>query len=179
MPIPDRWRPVLPDPAEIERFSELCDRIENQVEGYEQDLATWNARASREYREIEFRKYYGSVDKETFVTEALLRTPAFDPQVTFEELVAVTRAIAEGEGGELLDEAVQSYLMEVLDVNLLGAGISDLIYWPNHWFGDEDANPNDYELDYSQMVRYALLRSGREVPGCPVHPELPYPLPRP
>lgn len=67
--------------------------------------------------------------------------------------------------------------MQALDVNLPGAGVSDLIYWPNHWFGDESANPNAYPLTHEQVVRYALLRSERVVPGCPMEPDLPFRLP--
>lgn len=178
MAVPERWRPTWPSAAEIERFSELCDQIERREKGWEDDLAIWNRRASREYREVEFRTYYGSTDKETFVTEALLPSPTLDPSVTFGELVEVVRAVAElaDENGEL-DEAEQGHLLDALDVNLPGASISDLIYWPNHWFGDGSANPNALELTHAQVVRYALLRSGRVVPGCPTEPVLPFSMP--
>lgn len=178
MAIPERWRPTWPSDAELERFSDLCDQIERRDDGWEDDLATWNRRASREHQEVEFRTYYGSTDKVTFVTKALLPSPALDPAVTFGELVEVVRAVSElgDEDGEL-DEAEQDHLLEALDVNLPGAGVSDLIYWPNHWFGDRSANPNEYALTHEQVVRYALLRSGRVVPGCPTEPDLPFTLP--
>ncbi len=52
MAIPERWRPTWPTDAEIARYSELCDRIERRDEGWEDDLMTWNRRASREYQEV-------------------------------------------------------------------------------------------------------------------------------
>ncbi|MDF1664889.1 MAG: hypothetical protein P1V97_24220 [Planctomycetota bacterium] len=55
--------------------------------------------------------------------------------------------------------------MSALEVNLKGGRISDLINWPNHVFGHEDANPNDDELTEEQLVGYALLLSRREVLG--------------
>ncbi|MEZ6185582.1 MAG: hypothetical protein R3F62_11300 [Planctomycetota bacterium] len=151
MSFPDRWWPPVPDPAEVARFSLLCDRIERRVPGYQEDLAAWNARAARTFEEVEFRTYHGSVDQEAFVTAALLPRPAFDPSVTFDELVAVVRALAEGKDGQLLAEATHSYLLEALELNLPGASVSDLIYWPNAWFGEANADPNDYVLDPSHV----------------------------
>lgn len=82
------------------------------------------------------------------------------------------RAVAEAS----FDEAEHDHLLEALDLNLPCASISGLIYWPGHWFGDERCG---LELTPEQIVRYALLRSRRMVPGCPDRPPLPYPPPPP
>lgn len=172
MTVPDRWRAPRLDRKELARFSALCDRIEERRPGWEQDLATWNARAHTPYDVTDFVNYHASTDQETFVRKALQPYPRRFDDVTFAELVDVVRAVSE----VAVSAAETDHLLTALDLNLPGAGISDLIFWPDRWFGDRGG---DYELTPKQIVRYALLRSRREVPGCPDRPPLPYPPPPP
>lgn len=175
MAVPDRWRAPRLDPQEVARFSALCDRIEERRPGWEQDLATWNARAHAPYDFSDFVTYHASTDKETFVRKALQGDPRRFYDLTFLELVDVVRAVVEVE----CDEAEHDHLLSALDLNLPCASISDLIYWPNHWFGDRSARPAEFELTPELIVRYAVLRSRRSVAGCPDTPPLPYPPPAP
>ena len=171
MPIPERLRPPAPSDQESREYTALCDRIEDA--GRDEVgplLARWNARAGRTYTQPEFRSYYGAVDVETFVGEMLLGEPAFVPDLTYAELRAVLCARLEFE----LDEALDSYFLGWLDVNLPGADITNLIYWTNHWFGDEAMLHT--ELTPDQTLAYAMARCGRRLPDAPDVP-LPYPMP--
>lgn len=171
MPVPERLRPPTPSVAEFREYIALCDRIEDAAPSdVEPLLARWNARAGRTYTHAEFKTYYGAVDVETFVGEMLLGEPAVVSDLTYAEL----RAVLESAAGNELSEAVASYYLNWLDVNLPGANVSDLLYWPNEWFGDESML--QVELTPDQMLAYAMAKSGRQFADAPDVP-LPYPMP--
>lgn len=182
MPIPERLQiPPVP-PEQIEAMSPLCDAIEDaySAEDAVELLAEWNNRASRIFEWHEFRSYWKAIDKEDFIREALQPAPQYVADVTWPELLAVAESVR---SAELPDEAAQSYYLHWLEANLPGANVSDLIYWPNVWFGDDSLFLDRFhqfkpeaELTAAQVLRYALLRSGRELPDVP-EVELPFPLP--
>ncbi|MCI0704714.1 MAG: hypothetical protein L0241_26965 [Planctomycetia bacterium] len=172
MPIPTRLRPTIPSVEEFREYISLC----KQIEDARQDevgplLARWNARAGRPYRQAEFRAYYGAVDIETFVGEMLLGVPPFVPDLTYAELRDVLETLQSG----ALSEAVESYFLDWLEVNLPDANISDLLYCPNQWFADEAML--HVELSHDQILAYAMAKSGRSVPGAPTDVPMPYPIP--
>jgi hypothetical protein len=171
MPIPARLRPPTPAVEEFREYMELSCQIERGLE-FRDDvaelLARWNARAGRAYQPSDFN-YHGAIDRETFVGEMLLGTPALVPDLTYDELRAILRSMLNAE----LSEAVDSYFLEWLEAHLPGANVSDLIHWPNQWFGEE----LDAELTDEQILAYAMVKSGRRVPGAPSGVPMPYPIP--
>ena len=170
MPIPARLRPPTPTVQEMELYTELCRRIENRRHT-DDDLAEWNRRAGIEYEEAEFRSYYGSMEIEDFVTFMLMGVPKLVPDLTYAEL----RDVLEMQLSVTLSEAETSYYLRWLEANLPGAEVSDLIYWPNEWFGNEAML--HAELTPDQILAYAMARSGRRVPGAPEGVPLPHPIP--
>lgn len=173
MPIPARLRPPTPTPEEFREFMELSRQIEYAIEDradFSDLLARWTARAGGAYQPSDFH-YHGAIDRDTFVGEMLLGEPALVPDLSYDELREVLRSVAEGE----LSEAVSSYFVWWLEANLPGANVSDLLYWPNEWFGDEAML--HAELSHDQILAYALAKSGRSVPGAPEGVPMPYPIP--
>ena len=172
MPIPARLRPPTPSVEELREYTALCNQIEDApASDVEPLLARWNARAGRSYTRAEFKTYYGAVDTETFVGEMLLGAPALVPDLTYAELSAVLRSELDHE----LSGAVGSYYLEWLDVNLPGANISDLLYWPNQWFNDEAML--QVELTPDQFLAYAMARAGRHFADAPADVPVPYTMP--
>lgn len=164
--LPARLRCAPPSPEEVERFSRLCDRIGDcAVEGDSEELcallAEWNARASRPYEATEFRTYYEAMAKDVFVGQALAAPPPFIEDLTFDEAARAAAAIMRAE----VSEVEVAHLLGLLETNLPGSEISDLIYWPNVWFRD-DAMLHA-ELTPELVIGYAMARSGRRLAGTP------------
>ena len=170
MPIPARLRPTPVTAEEMAHYTELCRRIENRRHT-DDDLAEWNRRAGVEYEEAEFRCYYGSMEIDEFVTIMLMGVPKLVPDLTYAEL----RTVLEAQLSATLSQPESSYYLRWLEANLPAADVSDLIYWPNHWFDNESLL--HAELSPDQILAYAMKRSGRCVPGAPENVPLPYPVP--
>lgn len=160
------------DPDELAQFIALCDEIEETVNARGEAaafLARWNARAGRMYEAREFVSYYGAVDTETFVRMALNGPPRHHDDFGYDEAVAAVDAIAGG-----LPEADNDFALAMLECNLPGSEIIDLIYNPDAWFGLATMP----ELDAAQIVGYAMHRSGRTLAGAPATFDPPVPPPR-
>ena len=173
MSIHPRLRPPQISAEEMKEYLKLCGQIEEGIDHRDdvsELLAVWNSRASRVYTRSDFR-YHGAIDMETFVTHMLLGSPQFVPDLVYEELQDVLDAVL----SVTLSEAETSYYLSCLEANLPGANISDLIYWPNIWFANEDLLP--IELSPDQLLTYAMRKCGRVVPGAPTSVDLPYPIP--
>jgi hypothetical protein len=163
--------------GDFQRFCELCTEIEALViakEGaaVEPLLAEWNAKANHEYRQADFTTYYGAVSKEEFVRQALSPRPQWIEDLTFDEGIEAVTALMSGD----LPETPTSHVLGVLDVNLPESNLSDLLYWPNEWFGDEEML--DVDLTPAQVLEYAMTRAGRRLRGSPAAVDLPFPDPK-
>ncbi|WP_254510547.1 hypothetical protein [Anatilimnocola floriformis] len=139
----------------------------------------WHEHADRRYEPDEFRTYWKAISKGTFVREALNPPAAFDPQVTFAEALAVLDAVRRVE----TSQSAQTYYLHWLEKQFPDCRISDLIYWPDEWFGDASLfrNPDgsfksDVSLSGEEMLSYAMAKSGRRLQGAP-EVSLPFPLP--
>jgi hypothetical protein len=98
--------------------------------------------------------------------------PTWLDDLTFEEAVKAVNALVTAE----LDSKQSDYVLALFDVNLPGSNLSDLVFWPNEWFGDEAML--HVQLSAEQLVGYAMARAGRTLSGAP-EIELPHPLPTP
>lgn len=173
MPIPARLRPPTPSAEEMREYMELSRQIEAGLEDradVSELLAHWNARAGRAYQPSDFR-YHGAISIETFVTTMLLGAPAFVSDLTYTELRGVVAAVGTAE----VSEAVLHHFVAWLEVNFPNVDITNLIYWPNHWFNDESLLHAGLSDD--QILAYAMAKSGRRVPGALADVPMPYPMP--
>lgn len=97
--------------------------------------------------------------------------PQYLADITFDEMKDVLDSVIEVK----LEEDEISYYLDLLEVNLPGSNISDLIYWPNSWFGEDEGI--EIELSTEQILMYAVKRSGRQLAGTPSDIALPKPVP--
>jgi hypothetical protein len=181
MPIPERLKLRPASKELVAQMCDLCDAIED-ADDFNRDrlLAQWHEHAQRHYEPIDFQTYWKATDKESFVREALNPRPTFVHDVTYPEVVAIYNVVAAAEGAE--DEI--HYYLDWLEVQFPNSNMSDLIYWPDEWFGDaslfRDANgafKPESELTTDQILAYAMEKSRRKLPDAPVGVELPFPLP--
>jgi hypothetical protein len=184
MPIPERLRLQPASKKLLDEMSALCDAIERELETGETAetlLQRWHAYARRRCDPYDFRTYWKAVSKETFVREALNPEPSFDKDVVYSEALAVLEAVSTA----AVPESEIAYYLDWLEAQFPGSNISDLIYWPDEWFGDaslfRDANgafKPESELSNDQILAYAMAKSGRNLPGAPKGVSLPFPMPR-
>jgi hypothetical protein len=183
MPIPPRFELTPPSEELVQEMCRLCSAIERDLErhGDAKDLLEeWHRHATRPCDPHEFTSYWKSTDQEEFVREAVYPRPVFVADLTFGEARAVLEAVARVE----LEEAETVYFLKWLEAQFPKANISDLIYWPDEWFGDASlfrdsggAFKPEAELSLDQILGYAMKRSSRELPGSPADIILPYPVP--
>jgi hypothetical protein len=183
MAIPERLklRPVCKQL--VDEMLALCDAIERELEAgdtAEVLLQRWHAHARRRCDPYEFRTYWKAVDKETFVLEALNPEPSFDKDLVYSEALAVLDAVSNA----ALPESESAYYLDWLEAQFPGSNMSDLINWPDEWFGDaslfRDANgafKPESSLSNDQILAYAMAKSGRNLPGAPKGVSLPFPMP--
>jgi hypothetical protein len=158
----------------MREYMELSQEIEEAIEGrvdFNERLARWNARAVRPYSPDEFRYYPASTSRETFVETMLLGAPVMVSDLTYSEAKEVVTVVSTAK----LPEAMLNHFIEWLEVNFPNGNITNLIYWPNHWFGDESML--QVELTPDQILAYAMAKSGRRLPGAPANVPMPYPIP--
>jgi len=183
MAIPARLRLPPVDQELFDEMSMLCDLIEAESEAGEPAtllLQRWRAHTWREYEPHEFQNYWRSIDKETFVLTALNPEPRLDDDLRYSEALAVLEAVT----NVAVSESESDYYMNWLEAQFPGSKISDLIYWPDQWFGDaslfRDTNGEfklEAELSNDQILAYATAKSGRRLPGARDDVVLPFPMP--
>jgi len=183
MPIPDRLKLQPVNKKLLEEMSALCDAIECELEAGETAealLQQWHSYARRRCDPYEFQTYWKAVSRETFVQNALNPEPSFDKDVVYSEALAVLDAVSTA----AVSESECDYYLGWLKAQFPGANLSDLIYWPDEWFGDaslfRDASgafKPEAQLSSNQILAYAMAKSGRELPGSPKDVTLPFPMP--
>jgi hypothetical protein len=174
MPIPSRFAVKPPDESEIAELCALCDEIEDCVlqKGDPAALLTrWNARANRPFASIEFKTYSGAMDQRAFVTSALIPRAEQVPDLQYSELLEVIQSVIEGD----VDEAELGHFLGWLEAQFPGSSVSDLIYWPDQWFGSKEALA--YEFTTAQIARALMDCSGRVLPAAPAV-SLPFEVPK-
>ena len=183
MAIPERLKLQPVSKQLLDDMLMLCDSIELELESGATAavlLQRWHSQARRRCDPYEFRTYWKAVSQETFVLDALNPEPCFDNEVVYSEALAVLEAV----GTAVVPESEIHYYVGWLEAQFPDSNMSDLIYWPDEWFGNaalfRDANGAfrpDSALSNDQILGYAMAQSGRKLPGAPNDSTLPFPLP--
>lgn len=184
MPIPQRFQLRPPSEELVQTMCRLCDAIEDGLEqrdNVDELLEEWHRHATRVCEPHEFTSYWKSTNQEEFVKEAVYPRPTYVEDLTYEEARAILEAVHRAE----LTEAETGYFLHWLEAQFPKSNISDLIYWPDEWFGDASlfrdsggAFKPEAELSLDQILGYAMKKSSRNLPGSPTGTLLPFPIPR-
>lgn len=98
---------------------------------------------------------FGSIDPETFAQKCLVDWHALPTDATEAEMLEMLELVCEAEGSEFQIE----YWVECLRVNTGNDRLSDLIFWPDEYFG----KPTTKELSAEEILAVALGRAGGEL----------------
>lgn len=98
---------------------------------------------------------FGSVDPETFARKSLVDWHALPTDATEAEMLEMLQLICEAKGTEFQVE----YWVECLRVNTGDERLSDLIFWPDQYFG----KPTAKDLSAEEILDVALGRAGGEL----------------
>ena len=63
-----------------------------------------------------------------------------------------------------VEDDSQVYYLNLVDSSLPGADVSDLIFWPNHWFKDEEML--DVDLSDQEIAGYLMAWTGKRLVGA-------------
>lgn len=136
----------------VERLTWLADHLdgEQNLAQIELWLTEFNTKANTDFRWQDFQEIYGYQNHDEWVKIALLRQRvAVVPDIARDELIEIVRRIQANPGGE----SETALYLGMLEVNVPYQGVSDLIFWPNIHFGDDDVSR---ELTPEQVVDIAL-----------------------
>lgn len=98
---------------------------------------------------------FGSIDPETFARRALVDWQALPTDATEAEMLEMLQLICQAEGTEFQIE----YWVECMRVNTGDERLSELIFWPEEYFG----MPTVKDLSAEQILDVALGRAGGEL----------------
>jgi len=95
---------------------------------------------------------FGSINADTFARKCLVNWNALPASATEDEMLEMLQQVCEAKGTEFQVE----YWVECLRVNTGDDRISDLIFWPDEYFG----KPVKNELSTKEILDVALRRKG-------------------
>jgi hypothetical protein len=153
---PELMPPILDD-AKVARLAARAAHIDGaRPSQWEDDLAAFNREAGTHLVFADFQGIYGGTDHEIWV-RTLLAEPAQKrvADISHEELLELIRRVATTDG----KEHEVSFWMGLLEAKLPDSRISDLIFWPGEYFGDDD---NTRQLSAEQILELALAAGQRD-----------------
>ncbi|RON43661.1 hypothetical protein BK666_20485 [Pseudomonas frederiksbergensis] len=148
---PDLMPPVL-DELQVARLTELAEEIDGgHPEQTRDQLSAFNREAMTELEFIDFQGIYGGQAHDTWVRKVLAKpNQRRVADVTKLELIELARRVMQGDGE---DHAIEFWL-SLLEINIPNERVSDLIFWPDEYFGDVNYSQ---ELSPEQVIEIALI----------------------
>ena len=153
--------PTLPSNDVLARLTELTHAICDTPPGAEALplLREFTVLAGSPRTGHHIRNHWRGEDTEQFVKAAAAPpAPPLD-DLAWDEVVAVITRL---EGAE---EWETTWLLQALGTWFPGVPVSDLFYWPNHFFGREDLL--HIELTPEEQAGWLVARSGRTLERMP------------
>ncbi|NBF04278.1 hypothetical protein GV819_18505 [Pseudomonas sp. Fl5BN2] len=178
MAMPERLKPTPPTPkiralmkALLKQILDtIWDNQERESPAISALIQQWNCHAGRPFEFHEFRDMHSHTSAANFLRTAFHREKYVE-DLSFEEACALTDFICKCEG----TESDVDYALSLLETNFPEANASDLIFWPNEWFGDPDML--HVEISSPEIVAYLMAKSSRPLADAPLI-TLPYALPQ-
>ncbi|KQQ53852.1 hypothetical protein ASF84_18790 [Pseudomonas sp. Leaf127] len=152
---PELMPPTL-DEASVARLAVLAAEIDggDPLQTREQ-LATFNREAMTAYEFIDFQGIYGAQEHITWVRRVLaVPHQRHVADVTRSELIEMARRVMDSDG----PEHDIGFWLDMLAINIPDERISDLIFWPDDYFGHET---DGQALTPEQLIDVAL--AGRAI----------------
>lgn len=176
MPLPERFKPAKINRQKLKELANSAEEILSKIDngageddtGLKTMIDDWNRQVVNPYELSDFRDFSSWTSTKDF-TRTAFNQEKFIEDLTWNELIQIISFVCNAEG----KESEQSYALGLLEKNF-DANPSDLIYWPNEWFQDEDMLHVD--LTPEEIAGYLMARSGRLLSDAP-QIDLRYPIP--
>jgi hypothetical protein len=139
------------DSNKVLKLTELAEKLDgcNSVsEDCESLRLEFNVLANSDLQ-IEDFHFSGGTDAITFVKKVLTPKPQKTEDISYDEMLELITRICNADGTEYEIE----YWLEFLEVQIENNRLSDLIYYPNHYFGD---NLDRNEMSAKEILDEAL-----------------------
>ncbi|QDV69907.1 hypothetical protein Poly24_36250 [Rosistilla carotiformis] len=151
-----RTPPVL-DEALVQTLSKLASEIDGSSETDSAELVkTFNAMAGTHIPYLEFQGVYGAEEHDAYVRRLLTaKLTKADPSLDRTELIKIFTRITQ----DPADDAYLQYAFTTIEKSFGDSQVSDLVFWPNHYF-DDGSDPD--ELTPEQMADAVLDRYARK-----------------
>ncbi|HVE57512.1 MAG TPA: hypothetical protein VNB22_11835 [Pyrinomonadaceae bacterium] len=115
----------------LKDLAERLDGCDSRLEDCTALRTAFNSLAKTNLQTVDFH-FSGAIDSDTFVRRVLTPRPRKVEDVSYEELLELMTRICNAVGSDYeLD-----YWLQFLEVQLDNHKLSDLIYYPNEYFGD-------------------------------------------
>lgn len=176
MPLPERFKPAKINRQKLKELADGAEEILSQINhgakeedtGLKMLIDDWNSQVINPYAFSDFRDFSSWTSAKDF-TRIAFNQEKYVADLTWDELVQIISFVCNAEG----KESEQSYALGLLAKNF-DANPSDLIYWPDEWFQDEDMLQVDFTPE--EIAGYLMAKSGRLLSDAP-QIDLRYPLP--
>ena len=151
--------PTVDEPLAV-RLAALAAEIDGARPGeWEEALEEFNRLSPCPQTFDDFQGIYGAEEHEDYVRRLLVtyQVPVVS-DVARDDIVSVFERILDTQ----CPDHERCFLIEALKLNLGDAQISDLIYWPGNYFGDDN---NARNLTPAEMADAALASKAQRVTG--------------
>lgn len=154
-------RPELRDPGDQGKLQQLLPLTESVFHlheagrGYTEELKRISRLLGRVVGQIDVLGAFGSIDADEFARRLAIDWHAIPTDLSEPELLELLDAICEVRG----DQVHLEYWVRCLAVNTGDNRISDLIFWPEQYFG---AGYDGRELTPAEMLEVALRKRRSE-----------------
>lgn len=154
---PHLFDPVVQNPA-LPAAQDLAREIYSLHEAgasYAAELRQLGLLAGRIVSLQQVMGAFGSIDPEMFAQKCLVDWHALPRDATETEMLEMLQLVCEAKGTEFQIE----YWVECLRVNTGDDRVSDLLFWPDEYFG----KPTTKDLSAEEILAVALGRAGGEL----------------
>ena len=147
--------PVPPslDESLVQRLADLASKIDGCHESVASELVEeFNSLAGTEIPYAAFQGIYGGEEHDCYVRRVLMRKLSTAvPTLDREQIAEMFKRVLE----EPADDAYHEFVFSTIEKTFGDAEVSDLVYWPEQYFGDGD---DSRDLTPEQMADAVLER---------------------
>ncbi|MEX6060541.1 hypothetical protein [Providencia hangzhouensis] len=165
MSLPERLKPIkvsrITMKAKQELLEQITIKIDNGANENDKELSSmissWNNGVANICQFSDFRDYSSWTSAKEF-TRIAFNKVRYIEDLSYEELIGIIDFICSSEG----KESEQTYALNLLKANF-DANPSDLIYWPDEWFNNDEVD----DLSTEEIAAYLMEKSNRRLPNAP------------
>ena len=148
------------DPEQVALLASLAERLDGVPKAASEEwVGEFNRLSDLELAWPDFQGVYGGEDHETFVRRNLLLAQARPQDLDRTDLVSLFSRIL----ADVTDDAFVAWAIATIERSYGLDGVSDLIFWPDQWFGDGDLQRERTPEELADAILARAESDGRPV----------------